>query len=47
MDILDNDGNAPSDLLIDWRSTQVREEIGRLKLERLRSNIGCAGARAS
>jgi ankyrin repeat protein len=35
MDILDNDGNAPGDLTIDWRSDQVREEIDRLRRRRL------------
>jgi ankyrin repeat protein len=37
MDILDNDGNAPGDLYIDWRSTQVREEVNRLRRKRLGS----------
>jgi ankyrin repeat protein len=35
MDILDNDGNAPGDLYIDWRTPQVREEIDRLRQRRL------------
>jgi ankyrin repeat protein len=39
MDILDNDGNAPGDLYIDWRSIQVREEVDRLRRRRLGSDI--------
>jgi hypothetical protein len=35
MDILDNYGNAPGDVYVDWRSTQVREEIDRLRRKRL------------
>lgn len=38
LDIPDNDGNAPGELYIDWRSSQVREEIDRLR--RLRSKPG-------
>jgi len=39
MDILDNDGNAPGDLYIDWRSTQVRQEIDRLRRRHLGSEL--------
>jgi ankyrin repeat protein len=38
LDIPDNDGNAPGELYIDWRSSQAREEIDRLR--RLRSKPG-------
>jgi ankyrin repeat protein len=31
LDIPDNDGNAPGELYIDWRSSQAREEIDRLR----------------
>jgi ankyrin repeat protein len=31
LDITGNDGNAPGDLYVDWRSSQVKEEIGRLR----------------
>jgi ankyrin repeat protein len=31
LDIRDNDGNAPGDIYIDWRSSQAKEEIDRLR----------------
>lgn len=38
IDIRDSEGNGPGDIYIDWRSTQVKAEIDRLR--RLRSGSG-------